>query len=137
MDASEPRMPRTLDEEIIGAEKAAVVSTLTDLDRIDRVERELRMGFDALAHVGAAASFFGSARTARDDPEYSLARETARLVGAVFARQVILLLLGGSWGRLELACCHFGVRLFLSDRFGIAVPATLRRDGISARRLRT
>jgi uncharacterized protein (TIGR00730 family) len=99
MDASEPRMPRTLDEEIIGAQGAAVVSTLTDLDRIDRVERELRMGFDALAHVGAAASFFGSARTARDDPEYSLARETARLVGA----GGMAVITGGGPGTMEAA----------------------------------
>jgi uncharacterized protein (TIGR00730 family) len=98
MDA-EPRMPRTLDEEIIGAEKAAVVSTLTDLDRIDRVERELRMGFDALAHVGAAASFFGSARTAQDDPEYSLARETARLVG----EGGMAVITGGGPGTMEAA----------------------------------
>jgi uncharacterized protein (TIGR00730 family) len=99
MDASEPRMPRTLDEEIIGAQEAAVVSTLTDLDRIDRVERELRMGFDALAHVGAAASFFGSARTAQDDPEYSLARETARLVG----EGGMAVITGGGPGTMEAA----------------------------------
>jgi uncharacterized protein (TIGR00730 family) len=99
MDASEPRMPRTLDEEIIGAQAAAVVSTLTDLDRIDRVERELRMGFDALAHVGAAASFFGSARTAQDDPEYSLARETARLVG----EGGMAVITGGGPGTMEAA----------------------------------
>jgi uncharacterized protein (TIGR00730 family) len=99
MDASEPRMPRTLDEEIIGAQAAAVVSTLTDLDRIDRVERELRMGFDALAHVGAAASFFGSARTAQDDPEYSLARETARMVG----EGGMAVITGGGPGTMEAA----------------------------------
>jgi uncharacterized protein (TIGR00730 family) len=99
MEASEPRMPRTLDEEIIGAQAAAVVSTLTDLDRIDRVERELRMGFDALAHVGAAASFFGSARTAQDDPEYSLARETARMVG----EGGMAVITGGGPGTMEAA----------------------------------
>jgi uncharacterized protein (TIGR00730 family) len=99
MDASGPRMPRTLDEEIIGAQAAAVVSTLTDLDRIDRVERELRMGFDALAHVGAAASFFGSARTAQDDPEYSLARETARMVG----EGGMAVITGGGPGTMEAA----------------------------------
>jgi uncharacterized protein (TIGR00730 family) len=99
MDASEPRMPRTLDEEIIGAQEAAVVSTLTDLDRIERVGRELRMGFDALAHVGAAASFFGSARTARDDPEYALARETARLVGEAG----MAVITGGGPGTMEAA----------------------------------
>jgi uncharacterized protein (TIGR00730 family) len=99
MDASEPRLPRTLDEEIIGAQEAAVVSTLTDLDRIERVERELRMGFDSLAHVGAAASFFGSARTPRDDPEYVLARETARLVGEAG----MAVITGGGPGTMEAA----------------------------------
>ncbi|HEY6776863.1 MAG TPA: TIGR00730 family Rossman fold protein [Thermoleophilaceae bacterium] len=99
MQGSEPRMPRTFDEEIIGAQEAAVVSTLTDLDRIDRIERELRMGFDALAPVGAAASFFGSARTPRDDPEYALARETARLVG----EDGMAVITGGGPGTMEAA----------------------------------
>jgi uncharacterized protein (TIGR00730 family) len=99
MPGSEPRMPRTLDEEIIAAQKAAVVSTLTDLDRIERIERELRMGFDALAIVGAAASFFGSARTPRDDPEYALARETARLVGEAG----MAVITGGGPGTMEAA----------------------------------
>jgi uncharacterized protein (TIGR00730 family) len=92
-------MPRTLDEEIIAAQEAAVVSTLTDLDRIERIERELRMGFDALAIVGAAASFFGSARTPRDDPEYALARETARLVGEAG----MAVITGGGPGTMEAA----------------------------------
>ena len=99
MAGSEPRMPRTLDEEIIAAQEAAVVSTLTDLDRIERVERELRMGFEALAHVGAAASFFGSARTSRDDPEYALAREAARLVGEAG----MAVITGGGPGTMEAA----------------------------------
>jgi uncharacterized protein (TIGR00730 family) len=99
MQGSEPRMPRTFDEEIIGAQETAVVSTLTDLDRIDRIERELRMGFDALAPVGAAASFFGSARTPRDDPEYALARETARLVG----EDGMAVITGGGPGTMEAA----------------------------------
>src|SRR4051794_4263286 len=76
-----PREPRTLDEEIIAAQETAVRSTLSDEARVDRIAEELRMGFDALASVGAAASFFGSARTRPDDPDYLLARETARVVG--------------------------------------------------------
>ena len=75
------REPRTLDEEIIAAQEAAVRSTLTDEDRVDRITGELRMGFDALSGVGAAASIFGSARTQPDDPDYELARETARIIG--------------------------------------------------------
>jgi uncharacterized protein (TIGR00730 family) len=76
-----PREPRTLDEEIIAAQEAAVRSTLTDEDRVDRITDELRMGFDALSGVGAAASIFGSARTQPDEPDYELARETARIIG--------------------------------------------------------
>jgi uncharacterized protein (TIGR00730 family) len=94
-----PRSPRTLDEEILTAQESAVRSTLTDEMRIDRISEELRMGFDALAHVGAAASFFGSARTRRDDPEYELARETARLAG----EQGLAIITGGGPGAMEAA----------------------------------
>ena len=97
--AEQPRVPATLDEEIIAAQEAAVVSTQTDDSRIARVTRELRTGFDAMAHIGAAASFFGSARTPEDHPEYALARETARLVGqAGFA-----VITGGGPGTMEAA----------------------------------
>jgi len=94
-----PREPRTLDEELIAAQEAAVLSTLTDEDRIGRISDELRMGFDALAGVGAAASFFGSARTQRDDPDYALARETARIVG----ESALAVITGGGPGIMEAA----------------------------------
>jgi uncharacterized protein (TIGR00730 family) len=95
----EPRMPQTLDEEILGAEEQAVVSTLSDEARVTRISNELRMGFEALAHVGAAASFFGSARTPKDHPEYMLARETARLVG----ESGMAIITGGGPGAMEAA----------------------------------
>jgi uncharacterized protein (TIGR00730 family) len=95
----EPRMPATFDEEIIAAQEAAVVSTLTDAARLERIAEEIEMGFDALAHVGAAASFFGSARTTPDDPEYALARETARLVGETG----MAIITGGGPGAMEAA----------------------------------
>ena len=99
MAEAEPRQPRTLDEEIISAEQEDVVSTLTDADRIERVVRRAEEGFHALAHVGAAVSVFGSARTPPDDPEYDLARETARLLGeAGFA-----IITGGGPGIMEAA----------------------------------
>jgi uncharacterized protein (TIGR00730 family) len=94
-----PREPRTFDEEIIAAQEAAVRSTLTDEDRLERIADELRMGFDALSGVGAAASFFGSARTPPDDPEYKLARETARLVG----ESGLAVITGGGPGIMEAA----------------------------------
>ena len=94
-----PREPRTLDEEIIAAQEAAVRSTLTDEDRVERISEELRMGFDTLAGVGKAASFFGSARTAEDDPDYKLARETARVVG----ESAMAVITGGGPGLMEAA----------------------------------
>jgi uncharacterized protein (TIGR00730 family) len=99
MEGSGPRFPATLDEEIIAAEQAAVLSTLTDEDRLERIEQEVRIGFDALAHVGAAVSIFGSARTPRNHPEYALARHTARVLGeAGFA-----IITGGGPGIMEAA----------------------------------
>ena len=95
----EPRMPVTLDEEIIGAQEGAVVSTLTDAARLERIQDELETGFRALAHVGAAASFFGSARTPPDDPEYAQARETARLLGEAG----MAVITGGGPGVMEAA----------------------------------
>ena len=94
-----PREPRTLDEEIIAAQEAAVRSTLTDEDRLERITEELRMGFDALSGVGAAASFFGSAHTPPDDPEYARAREAARLVG----ESGLAVITGGGPGIMEAA----------------------------------
>jgi uncharacterized protein (TIGR00730 family) len=94
-----PREPRTLDEEIIAAQEAAVRSTLTDEARIERIGEELRMGFEALAPVGPAASFFGSARTAPDDPDYELARETARILG----ESGMAIITGGGPGLMEAA----------------------------------
>jgi hypothetical protein len=99
MPSREPRLPRTLDEEILAAEELSVLSTQTDQGRLQRIMRELREGFDALAHVGAAASFFGSARTKRDDPEYELARETARLAGEAG----LAIITGGGPGAMEAA----------------------------------
>jgi uncharacterized protein (TIGR00730 family) len=94
-----PREPRTLDEEIIAAQEAAVRSTLTDEARIERISEELRMGFETLAPVGAAASFFGSARTRPDDPDYELARKTARIVGEAG----MAVITGGGPGLMEAA----------------------------------
>jgi uncharacterized protein (TIGR00730 family) len=94
-----PREPRTFDEEIIAAQEAAVRSTLSDEDRIERISDELRVGFDALSEVAAAASFFGSARTPPDDPDYQLARETARIVG----ESGLAIITGGGPGIMEAA----------------------------------
>jgi uncharacterized protein (TIGR00730 family) len=119
----EPREPRTLDEEIIAAQEAAVRSTLTDEDRIDRISAELRMGFDALASVGAAASFFGSARTQPGDPDYELARETARVVGDAG----MAVITGGGPGLMEAA--NRGARDAGALSIGLSIELPFEQGG--------
>ena len=97
--AEEPRAPETLDEELLEAEVAEVLSTLDDQTRVQRIREEIEYGFDALAHVGAGVSVFGSARTPRGAPEYERARDLARRLGdAGFA-----VITGGGPGIMEAA----------------------------------
>jgi uncharacterized protein (TIGR00730 family) len=121
--AREPREPRTLDEELIGAQESAVRSTLTDEDRLERITGELRMGFDALAGVGAAASFFGSARTPPDDPEYTLALETARLVG----ESGMAVITGGGPGIME--ACNRGAKDAGALSIGLNIELPFEQGG--------
>ena len=84
---------------MLGAETSAVLSLLDDEARIRSVSEELRTGFGSLAHVGKAVTFFGSARTPQDDPEYLQARELARKLGeGGFA-----IITGGGPGTMEAA----------------------------------
>jgi uncharacterized protein (TIGR00730 family) len=73
--------PETFDEEILGAERPAVASIHSDEERLERVQDELRAGFEALSGLGPAVSLFGSARVPEGDPQYELARATARRLG--------------------------------------------------------
>src|SRR5215212_3433688 len=118
-----PREPRTFDEEIIAAQEAAVRSTLSDEDRIDRITAELREGFDALAGVAAAASFFGSARTPPGDPDYELARETARLVG----ESGLAIITGGGPGIMEAA--NLGARDAGALSIGLNIELPFEQGG--------
>ena len=94
-----PRAPETLDEELLEAEVAEVLSTLDDQTRVQRIREEIEYGFESLAHVGAGVSVFGSARTPRGTPEYELARDLARRLGdAGFA-----VITGGGPGIMEAA----------------------------------
>jgi uncharacterized protein (TIGR00730 family) len=77
-----PRAPATYDEELLGAEARAILTTQSDGERLERVRRELETGFDELGRIGPAVSVFGSGRTVEEDPAYELARSTARMLGA-------------------------------------------------------
>jgi uncharacterized protein (TIGR00730 family) len=94
-----PRHPTSLDEELLEAETTAILSELTDAQRVLRIQDELRAGFKALSHIGKAVSFFGSARTPRDHPRYQAAREMARTLG----HHGFAIITGGGPGIMEAA----------------------------------
>jgi uncharacterized protein (TIGR00730 family) len=71
--------------------------TVTDPWRVLRIMSEFVNGFDALAHIPASVSIFGSARTRPDDPTYQAAVETARLL----ARAGFGIITGGGPGIME------------------------------------
>ena len=66
--------PATADEEIIAAEQDWVVSQHTDEQRLAKIERELRTGFECLAGIGPAVCVFGSARIPAGGHERSAGR---------------------------------------------------------------
>ena len=71
----------TEDEKLLGfAPRRGDDFTRTDTWRVMRIMGEFIEGFDKLANVGKGVTFFGSARTAPDDPQYILATETARIL---------------------------------------------------------
>jgi uncharacterized protein (TIGR00730 family) len=94
-----PRHPTSSDEELLEAETPAIVSELVDEERLDRIHAELADGFAALAHIGKAVSFFGSARTPPEHPEYVQARELAAALG----RNGYAIITGGGPGIMEAA----------------------------------
>jgi uncharacterized protein (TIGR00730 family) len=94
-----PREPTSPDEELLEAETTAIATELTDEQRLQRIQDELRMGFEALSHVGKAVSIFGSARTPRDHPRYEAARRMARRLG----EEGYAIITGGGPGIMEAA----------------------------------
>jgi uncharacterized protein (TIGR00730 family) len=70
-----------------------------DLWRIFRVMAEFVEGFDELATVGPAVSFFGSARARPDDKYYKLAHETAYEI----SKADFTVITGGGGGIMEAA----------------------------------
>ena len=90
----------------------------TDPWRVLRIQAEFVEGFGALAEVPKAVTVFGSARTARDHPEYELGRQ----VGAALARAGFAAITGGGPGAMEAVnrgCSEAGG---LSIGLGIELP---------------
>jgi uncharacterized protein (TIGR00730 family) len=112
------RDPQTSDEELLEAETAQIAHLYTDADRVERMAGELRTGFATLSGLPEAVSVFGSARTARDDPQYGAAREVARRLG----EEGYAIITGGGPGIMEAAnrgAADAGVR---SIGLGIDLP---------------
>ncbi|HWX95769.1 MAG TPA: TIGR00730 family Rossman fold protein [Solirubrobacteraceae bacterium] len=103
MGAEQPRPPApmpTFDEELLlwlGDEQPAVRAA--DADRVHDIAEELARGFNSLAGIGPAVTFFGSARTPTDHPHYALVREVAARVGA----SGYAVITGGGGGLMEAA----------------------------------
>jgi uncharacterized protein (TIGR00730 family) len=93
------RTPATPDEELLGAQRPAVAVERTEAQRLERVQRELAGGFEALADIRYGVSIFGSARIAPEHPDYALARQTARRLGAAG----FSIITGGGPGIMEAA----------------------------------
>jgi uncharacterized protein (TIGR00730 family) len=111
----DPRRPTTKDEELLEAESLAILTELDDEARVARIQGEIEQGFDALAHVGKAVCFFGSARTPPEDPAYEEARALARQLGeAGFA-----IITGGGPGIMEAA--NRGARDVGAQSIGLAI----------------
>ena len=72
------RRPDTPDEEILQSQSPAVEALDGDVERLRRVDSELRKGFELMHDVDFAVSIFGSARVPEGHPEYELARTIAR-----------------------------------------------------------
>src|SRR3989475_10716632 len=64
-----------------------------------RIQAEFVAGFDALATVGPAVTFFGSARVRPPDPMY----DAARTLAAELARRGFAIITGGGPGTMEAA----------------------------------
>ena len=91
------RRPSTLDEEILGAQRPAVASKLSEDERLMRIRRELVDGFEALAGIGPAVSVWGSARVPEGDPQYELGRAVGRRLG----ESGLAVITGGGPGLME------------------------------------
>src|SRR3954451_18412119 len=95
----ELRVPRTSDEEILGAESELVESELRESKRLQRTHDQLDHASTTMAPVRRGVSVFGSARTPPGDPHY----ETARAIGRCLGEHGMQVITGGGPGCMEAA----------------------------------
>jgi uncharacterized protein (TIGR00730 family) len=90
----------TEDERLLSrVETPTPVDATTDSWRVFRIMGEFVEGFDTLARMGPAVSVFGSARIKPDDPYYTAAERTGRLL----AEEGFAVITGGGPGVMEAA----------------------------------
>ncbi len=95
-----PPSKPTEDRKLLSTQPYADTTFLdSDAWRALRIMGEFVEGFDTLARLGPAVTIFGSARVARNDPEYAAAEELA----AMFAGRGITVITGGGPGVMEAA----------------------------------
>jgi uncharacterized protein (TIGR00730 family) len=97
--SAEEHLPTT-DEELLlwlGDEPSSIRAA--DAERIVRISEEIAAGFDRLATLGPAVTFFGSARTPDTHPHYQQFRGIAAAVG----RAGYAIITGGGGGLMEAA----------------------------------
>jgi uncharacterized protein (TIGR00730 family) len=94
----DPQRPESPDEEILGAERPAIATELTERERIERIDRELIRGFTTLAGI-KGVSCFGSARVTETEPLYA----QAMAMGRGLAHAGFTVITGGGPGLMEAA----------------------------------
>jgi uncharacterized protein (TIGR00730 family) len=103
--------------------KAPTIAVEKDAWRVFRIMGEFVEGFDELATLGPAVSFFGSARATPEDPMYETCAETARLMGeAGFA-----VITGGGPGMMEAA--NRGARSAGTPSVGCSIELPFEQRG--------
>ena len=102
-DSNKPSDPAraTADEQLLQVPPLSERRSFVDTDpwRVLRILGEFVAGFEELADVRRAVTFFGSARTDPSNPEYQLTVQTARLLG----RNGFAVITGSGGGIMEAA----------------------------------
>ena len=92
--------PQTFDEELLlWLDDEPAKSRAGDARRLHEIAHEFAMGFEALAGIAPAVTIFGSARTARDHPDYAM----VRAIAAALSRAGYAVITGGGGGLMEAA----------------------------------
>ncbi len=122
-DELTPRPPQTADEELLGADLPTILAEITDEQRVERMQAELEMGFQALRGTERAVSIFGSARLGESTPEYALTREVAKQLGEVG----FTIITGGGPGLMEAA--NRGARDVHARSVGLNIELPFEQEG--------